>query len=557
MHTPAVALAWELWRRHRLRLIAVIGLVLGFALIYPIVCASVGFNPAGQDPLDGIVKIIGLQQRQGGPTAIAVFEIFFFIFLLSGPWLAMILSLLFVAWIFTFVELDPKTRALTFPGRLFTLPISTSFLSWSLMLSGIASIIVLHGCWTYFVRLPHVEVFETYRSCLGWVTMLALAQGIVWALDGWPNARMMLVVAVLFCFLFAPAQHQIFQSPWVLPPLLVLGIALARIGLQKMRHGQWQGWAAPMVLVARRTEAEKRSPGRFASPAQAQLWFEWRRFSRPMCLYAAGLIFAPVAILLCMRVVFGRPLQQHDLAAFVCYLIGVPIFVHFIFGISPFKTDLSFLMNRPLTSGEFMMQRLKVSAISAVVSWGFVLAALCIMPLIGNFFGVVRSASVPLMGWGVIATGLIFLTWRFIPVSLGFVSSGNRRIAEIPSWIFLAVSLGGIFQTVLMHDEAVWNSLCRLLPYLLTGLVALKLLLAVVTFHLSLKRRLLSRSALAGYLLVWFLIVAVLLALLEVMASIRPLERGAFFPLAMGIVLLVPLARIGFCPIALSWNRHS
>jgi hypothetical protein len=27
--------------------------------------------------------------------------------------------------------------------------------------------------------------------------------------------------------------------------------------------------------------------------------------------------------------------------------------------------------------------------------------------------------------------------------------------------------------------------------------------------------------------------------------------------LALGIILLVPLARIGFCPIALSWNRHA
>jgi hypothetical protein len=32
MHTPAAALAWELWCRHRKRVLIIIGLVLGFAL---------------------------------------------------------------------------------------------------------------------------------------------------------------------------------------------------------------------------------------------------------------------------------------------------------------------------------------------------------------------------------------------------------------------------------------------------------------------------------------------------------------------------------------------
>lgn len=557
MHTPAVALAWELWRRHRLRLMAVGGLVLGFALIYPLLCAAAGFNPASSDPLGEIAKMAP-EWGVGGPTMFRCFEILFMLFLVCGPWLAMIVSLLSVMWMFTLIEVDPKTKALTFPGRLFTLPVSTPFLSWSLVLSGMMSIVVLHGCWIYFVRLPHVEMFETYQPCLGWMTMLALAQGLVWALDGWPNTRMVLVVAVFFCLLFSPTQRQIFQSPYVLPPLFLLGVALARVGMQKVRHGQWQGWTAPMPLVTTRARAEIKGSRRFVSPTQAQLWLEWRRVSRPLCLYAAGLTFAPVAILLGMRFVFGRPLQDNDLSAFVCYLPGVPLFVHFWFAISSPKTDLPFLMNRPLIDGEIMMPKLKTAAISTVVSWGFVLAALCVMPLLGDFSGVLRSASVPPEGWVVIAIGLIFLTWRFIPASLGFVLSGNRRLAEIPIWILLAIYLpGGMMLAALAQDEALWNSFCRLLPFLLAGLVALKFLLAFVAFRLSLKRRLLSQSALVGYLLVWFLIVAVLLMLLEVMVSVSPPDRVPVLPVALGIVLLVPLARIGFCPIALSWNRHS
>jgi len=552
MHTPAVALVWELWRRHRSRIIAVAGLLLGFAWIYPMLCVSAGFNPASPNPLDAIVKMIP-GQDSGGPTMIAFFKILLSLFLVSGPWIAMIVSLLFVMLMFTLAELHPKTKALTFPGRLFTLPVSTAFLSWSLVLSGMASIVVLHGCWLHFVRLPRFELFETYRSCFGWMTMLALAQGLVWALDGWPNTRVVLLVAVFFCFLFSPAQRQIFQSPYVLPPLFFLGVALARVGLQKVRHGQWQEWAATMLLVTGRTRAEMPGPRRFASPAQAQLWFEWRRVSRPMCLYAAGLTFVPLAILLGLRFVFGRPLPDDDLCAFFGYLLAVPLFVHFCFAIATSKTDQPFLMNRPLTNGEIMLPKLTAAVLSTVVTWGFVLAALCALPLLGDCFGALRSASILPAGWVVMAIGLIFLTWRFIPVSLGFVWSGNRRLAEIPCLLLV----GGMMLVALVQIETLWNSFFRLLPFLLAGLLALKFLLAFVAFRLSLQRRLVSQSALSGYLLVWCLIVAVLLMLLEIVVSVSPPDRGAIFPLALGIILLVPLARIGFCPIALSWNRHA
>jgi hypothetical protein len=73
--------------------------------------------------------------------------------------------------------------------------------------------------------------------------------------------------------------------------------------------------------------------------------------------------------------------------------------------------------------------------------------------------------------------------------------------------------------------------------------------------RLALKRRLMSQSAVVGYLLVWGLMVASLLTLLGVMVSIVP-PQGTILGWALGIVLLVPLARIGFGPIALAWNRH-
>ena len=78
--------------------------------------------------------------------------------------------------------------------------------------------------------------------------------------------------------------------------------------------------------------------------------------------------------------------------------------------------------------------------------------------------------------------------------------------------------------------------------------------MAFLSFRLSLKRRLLAPSALVAYLVVWGLLAASLLAILFFVA--RP-PRELILPASLGIVLLVPLARVGFCPLALARSRHT
>ena len=111
MHTPAAALAWELWRRHRLRLIAIAGFVLFFALLYPALCTLAGFNPGSPDALEEMVKRAGLMDHTGASLQ-RVVQVLYLLFLACGPAVAMVLSLLFVTWMFTFTEFDrePRTR---------------------------------------------------------------------------------------------------------------------------------------------------------------------------------------------------------------------------------------------------------------------------------------------------------------------------------------------------------------------------------------------------------------------------------------------------------------
>jgi hypothetical protein len=322
-----------------------------------------------------------------------------------------------------------------------------------------------------------------------------------------------------------------------------------------MRHGQWQGWDWEQTLSKITARAELFGPKRFASPGQARLWFEWRRFARGLCFFVAALTLVPVVIHLLARVVFGLvPLQDNTMYVFACYLVAIPLIVHFLSSVSPAKTELPFMMIRPVTNGEMMNATLITTAISAVLSWAIILAALCMMTLLGNFHAVVKSILIPRPFWTITVLGLIFLTWRFIAVNLCFSWSGKRRLTDLPALMFALACLGGCSLLVLGQNGGFWVSVSRIIPSLLAGLLALKFLLAFLSFRISLQRRLLAPSFVAGYLLIWALLVAVLISALVI--PVRP-PKDLLLQASMAIILLVPLARIGFCPITLSWNRHN
>ncbi len=554
MHTPAAALTWELWRKHRTRIMIIVGLVLGFALLYPKLCALVDFNPDSSNAEDELGNKF-IVQSGSDPLPLRMVRYLYLLFLACGPTLAMFLTLLSVAWMFIFCELDSKTKdPLRFPARLFTLPVSTHFLFWYLWLGGMVAVAMLYGSWVYFVRLPHFGASDVYHNCFGWMTLLALAQGIVWALAAWPITRALLLMVALLGFLFSPALSDTFKSPVLFPALFVPGFVLSRVGLQKMRHGQWQQWIWKWPFETMSGHAALRGPKRFASPAQAQLWFEWRRFARGLCLITAALAVLPVLLHLLLRIAAGLgPLSEGTMLGFAGFLVFVPPLVPFFVMVNPARLDAPFPLMRPLTNGQIMMATLKAAAVSAIVAWLIVLATFAVLPLLGDFHTVAKSVSIRPQYLTLIVPGLILLTWRLTAVNLGFVWSGHRHLASLPVLLMVYLWAAAIALSFLSRDVTFWNPFYRLVPGLLASLIVVKFLLASLAFRLALRRRLLAPSAVAGYLAVWTLLAATLL----IPAAI--LLRGTPWILRslLGIVLLIPLARIGFCPIALNWKRHT
>src|ERR1044071_5980141 len=120
MNSPSSALAWEIWQRHRNRLIAIGVAILGFALIYPKICALYGLRLDLPNALDAIPEAeISARLKQGHPL-IGIAEILTVLFLLLSPLACMLLSLLYLVWIFTFAETDVR-KGFAVPARLFRL----------------------------------------------------------------------------------------------------------------------------------------------------------------------------------------------------------------------------------------------------------------------------------------------------------------------------------------------------------------------------------------------------------------------------------------------------
>jgi hypothetical protein len=297
MNTPAAALTWEFWRRYRRHLLRIAGIILVLAVFYPRLCALDGFNPRSPDAFDDLVHRLPVDNGHA-PGLEKILSVMYFLVLALGPPAAMVTTLLYVVWMSTFTEVNQKTKdPMEFPGRLFLLPISTSFLFWRMVLGGIATLSLVYAGWVYLVPVPHVEVFDFSRNLFAWLAILVTTQAIVWSFAAWPFTRMLVLMGLFLGFMTSFEGRDMIQSPFVLSGLFILGTTMAYIGLQKMRHGQWQPW----TWKWRAARAQLRGPKRFASPAQAQLWFEWRRFGRGLFITVAAMAALSIIIQIIWR----------------------------------------------------------------------------------------------------------------------------------------------------------------------------------------------------------------------------------------------------------------
>jgi hypothetical protein len=549
MKSPITALAWEIWQRGRRSAWLVLGCVSLCALIN-----------------------LGLVDRLSNEAA-AKFSPFF--------GLLMILSCLLMMGIFNYTEFNSTKEWHGFPYRLFVLPVRTWQLVALPMLLGVVSVELVYFAWIKLVW-THQQIAMPEWFALVFGAYVVFYQTTLWTLAGLRITRVIILslggassiaVAVLPMFTFEN------PSPWLLEKRLVpivtgltlvaFAIAWVSVAGQRCGGGRRQDWIK--TLLNRIADTLPRRTRHFSSPATAQFWFEWRR---------TGFLL-PVSTAFILTAIVGpiSAAYQTDAQFTVTTLVKLlcmPIVLAFAIGKGFIKAEFwsthlslpAFLAVKPLPSGEFVISKMKVAALSVAITWFLVLGFIAFwLPLWADttylkqlLFGFQMFYP---HSWQTIIVlsfaGFMVLTWRCMVNGLWVGLSGSRLHYVgslclqiiVPSLMLLAGAIWwGATDSAIRNDPVQFYSRAlSLTGWVLALAVVAKLWFAVFSWSKVAPRRT------TQYLLIWSggTLGFVALGILSCpWADVYRLEH--LYVLAA--FLLFPLARLGLAPLSFARNRH-
>ncbi len=544
MRTPTYALLWEIWRRNR-TVVAVIAAV----------------TVAG--------RILDASERASGsvdPSA-----------LVGISWMVSF-GLLF--GIFNYIESSDGRGLGRFPERLFVLPVSSLRLVAIPVLTGIASVELLYLLW--------LDPLSRGASTSAWFVGLLLGasmvcyQAVFWTLERLGPLRLIVVGVLVFSAFGVGLLPSFPPSP---PPpwrseagVAAMAVALAGIVflfewryIERLRTGS--GRRLPREsLLGSAAIAWPRARRPFSSPAAAQFWFEWRCSGLALPVLVGGVLLAVIApyswfardaAAWSFQLLYGTLAMPIILAIPVGMAFGRPTF---------WSDDLSmpaFVAVRPLTDEDIVAIKLKVAAVSVVVSWVLVLVFLGVwLSLWGNLDGVSQfaiqlwafhghsAAAVYGIAALIVIAGML-LTWRFLVIRLWSGLSGNR-----PLFIASVMALVIVVIAWMVFDGT------RLPGWVLEGparmaAVVWILAIAVITKYwlAAFSWRSVSVRYARQYLLVWGAATTCLLAFALSLWGVAKIYVALDIYRFQGLMILfallvIPVARLGFAPSCLARNRH-
>lgn len=535
MHTPATALAWEFWHRHRLGLSAVGVLIAAFAA-----ASAVSPFPAKWAAVNSLWFIMGLCY------VVAVFAYGF--------------------------DGKLETAESGFPARLLRLPVRTYTLVGLPMLQAVTLAVLLWLAWDQLVLRPSgIHLPRWWTAIIA--AIVAVSQSLVWMPCGLPWVRLLVMIAALTALIRAPAILALAGDRFADPAdpaerdrvLSVLGVALvaaaflaACVGVGRARRGDTPDWSLPRRDG--RPTASGRSLRPFRSAVRAQVWYEWRARGR-------GFVLATACFLVLLAGVSAATEQYvENQASIASTFFLIPILLATTGATYAGATTGSngglsaYAATRPLSNVEFVRAKFVAAALATVAAWLVVLAVLALwLSYTGGHRDVRRLWDAALERYGPLrAAGLaalvvfapMLLTWRAMVVGLSANLTGRAWAMHY----YIIFGAEAVLVVMLMWtDPDRRDRFLDALPWVESGLVALKLLVAGGVLTVLFRRGELDRGTGAKLLFAWLLAVAVLFGSL---AWLVPVELVARHHLALNAVLTVPLARPLAAPLALAWNRH-
>lgn len=543
MRSPTIALLWEIWWPHRQN----VALIAGATVV-------------------GII-LDALEAPGSEPSPLTTL-------------LAMMAFLLLFA-VFSYTESSGGRELGRFPRRLFTLPVTSLHLLAVPLLAGIAAIELLYLLW--MEPLARGESTSNVFVAILLAAFVVFYQAALWTLERAGALRLIILGGVAIAVFtigllpsFPPSPPPWWRSEAALAGLVaglaVVAFLLAWRHVAGLRAGG--GRSAPLAesLFAWIAEAtpERRKP--FANAMAAHFWFEWRSSGMVLPALVGGIVLVGVMPMSWLVRSDGGDTFRLLLAA-----LAGPIFLAVPVGVAFSKPtfwseDLAvpaFIAVCPLSSEDLVATKVKVAAVSAVLSWVVMLVFVTVW--LSSWANLDSVSLFALQLWAfhehsvaavygivvLLAIAGMFLTWRFLVSRLWSGLSGKRTMFVASVFAILVLVLAGIaFEADrlpgwLLRDPA------RLAPVAWIAAVAViaKYWIAAYAW------RGVAPRYLRVYLIVWLAGTASFLALgIVLWGMVRiylPLDVDRLRSVVILLALLaVPLARVGLAPAQLARNRH-
>lgn len=555
MRSPTLALSWLTWGRHRYGLA-------GLALF-----------------LFGLCVLHRAQTRD---------------FLLSQSGIAVqaisiSLAFIYIVYAFSYAELGARIHASGFPAWLYTLPVRTFWLViWPMVSGGLA----IAATWVVVARWIFPADFEVpiVWPALGLAVTMAWIQAIDWSPLGGITKGIVAAVVLggMWVSLLNGQSHDV--ALYVVPALWPLAVVAAVAGVSRARRGGLMGMPGLTVLSSLAAGVIPRRRSAFRGPAAGLLWWECRR---------NGLLLPGVVGCILLLLSFFVPSWEKRTA--IDLIIQIPRFLPLLgllAGIVLGKSDVwsrplrltSFAATRPVTSGDVVIAKFKMLALSLLATWLLIAATGVVWMFMAGLKDEVKNTwndavishnqqelrNEPLperpedfdyarlttrtasfyLSQAVAIAGLFTYTWLLMAGNLVASLSGR-------AWVFLGAIffyLGAVpnflaFNSSAQHElPELYQFVYRWLLELGVGLVVIKLALAAWATRTACRRGSLSPAGAIGIFITWCLATAVMIAFARI-TFLRGQETK-LRDVAVGTILACPLVRLLGAPLVLDWNRR-
>jgi hypothetical protein len=539
VRTPAIAIAWDIYRRNRWGLWAVAAYVIALLIF-----------GTTTEPVTG-------SGRVAATLSVPLGSAYFFLLAVFSLGLAG----------------DVAARGSMYPARMFTLPVTNAALAGWPMLYGTVTVAALWLATAYLAPWPASLYIPKLWPAFFLAAFLAWMQVLLWL--PYPLQGMRMAVLIVWLTILDTigmlAIH--FQPPESLMvalfvPQLPLAFLVGRFAVGRARCGEIPDWRGVFTRLGWIADLARPRRQQFTSAFRAQVSYEWGQHGWSLPLWVA--ILLPFALALLFLV--GRP----DFVFFIVLftLLVPPVMAGFVaasvYRATPRGRDgqgmATLLATRPMTSAAMVGAKLVATAASMLAAWLLVLIAVPVALVVSDTWPFVADNAARLVGFigadrGVVLlylvlAGLMATTWTLLVQSLYIGLSGRAWLIRL----YVALSLAVLIAVVplffwvrehgemgmVLHDSTPWR-------WALGALVALKLSAATWIMIRLQRGHLLDDRTLLRSAAYWVLAVFALYGVLVWVLDTPQMPKDLLMCIA---ILAIPLARISAAPLALDWNRH-